>query len=181
MTLMTIKKYNNVKFDDCGRSISIDEVRSFQKLHKLLLPDDYVNFLCVVNGGTPTPSFFSLNVINEESENELIECEVEELFRLTWENDTSSNLERMCRDLIFLDVPDSRSFLMIGGADSGNLYIATCRKYFGNIFCGSYAFGSEPDGKSIVCQDINLDDELFHIYEEDIVATSFSSFLLSLH
>jgi hypothetical protein len=176
---MAVKKFANVSFDNCGEPLSIDEVRSFQKIHKLVLPEDYVDFLCTVDGGSPTPSFFSLNVMNEESEDDL---DVEEFFRLKWENDICSNLERMCRDLIFLDIPDSRSFLMIGNVNSGNLYIATCKKYFGNIFWGNYAFGSEPDGKPIVYNGgVNLDDELFHIYEEDIVATSFSSFLSLLH
>jgi hypothetical protein len=107
--------------------------------------------------------------------------EVRKFFELKWENDTSANLERMCSYLIFPDIPDSRSFVMIGFVESGCLYIATCTKYYGNIFFGNYTFGSVPEQEPVVCLGINLDDELFHIYEKDLVATSFSSFLSLLH
>jgi hypothetical protein len=180
---MVIKKYNNVSFDDCGESVLIDDIRSFQKLHQLMLPDDYVDFLCEVNGGMPIPSFLSLPVFYEESGKTLIEeFEVRELFgfRIT-EYTTRTYLEKLCSNLLFQDVPDSRSFLMIGEIEAGQLYIATCKKYYGNIFRGSYIFGSTPGYDSTVCLGINLDDEFYHIYEEDIVATSFSSFLSLLH
>ncbi|MDR2761282.1 MAG: SMI1/KNR4 family protein [Planctomycetaceae bacterium] len=181
--MTTLKKYNNVSFDECGEPVSIEDIRSFQKSHELILPDDYVDFLCKVNGGIPTPSFLSLPEFYEETEEELIEeYEVRELFgfRIT-EYTTKTYLEKLCSNLIFPDVPDSRSFLMIGEVEAYQLYVATCKKYFGNIFRGSYIFGSTPGNDSIICLGVNLDDEFYHIYEKDIIATSFSSFLSLLH
>jgi hypothetical protein len=176
---MSIKKYNNISFDDCGEPVSLDDIRSFQEQHRVILPDDYVDFLCVVNGGIPTPSFFSSSFLDEESGSEEIEeFEVRELFGLRSTGYTERiYLEKLCINLVFPNVPDSRSFLMIGDVDANRLYIATCKKYFGNIFCGSYSFGRESDDELIAKFGVDLDDELFHIYEEDIVASSFSSFL----
>ncbi|MDR1483701.1 MAG: SMI1/KNR4 family protein [Planctomycetaceae bacterium] len=57
-------------FYDCGEPVSIDDIRSFQELHKVILPEDYVEFLCKINGGVPVPSLFSIPGIDQESKND---------------------------------------------------------------------------------------------------------------
>jgi hypothetical protein len=62
-----------------------------------MLLDDYVDFSCAVNGGTPTPSLLSLPVFYEESGKNLIEeFEVCELFGFkSTENTTRAYIEEL--------------------------------------------------------------------------------------
>ncbi|QDU15262.1 SMI1 / KNR4 family protein [Gimesia maris] len=69
---MLEKKYCGVLFQDVNPPVMESQVLEFEKAHCVKLPEDYVEFLCRVNGGSPIPSAYREACLDDLEELDLL-------------------------------------------------------------------------------------------------------------
>jgi hypothetical protein len=188
--------------------VTNDLLDQFEHEKKTKLPEDYRNFLLMVNGGKPTPCgirrfsdpspALELNYQPEfhnnwDPKNKKLNKEIVHFFKNAYIPRRVQSLEPFDCELGKEAVPltnwegwrfpnyaDTRSLIMIGDVDDesdDNLYISTCKDYFGYVYLGNYNdydVGLDPFSKEdapFPCI-LSLED-----LERDCVGKSFTNFL----
>ena len=180
---MEIRKYNNCEFSDCGKILSNNEIDLFEKKKNIIFPSDYRQFLKEIDGGIPyIKNVFYLHEqpsadigVQNTNYDYYIDDDcfyVDELFGL-FPTEGGTSILFLTEHLYILDVPDSRSFIMIGNVESLPLYMSLSSQYYGNIFLGEYPFGTFDPSTS----NNSENNDLFEIHIDDRIAHTFTGFL----
>lgn len=66
------KSFGNILFHDVRPPVTETQIREFERSHSIELPEDYVEFLCKVNGGSPVPSAYREACLEDLEELDLL-------------------------------------------------------------------------------------------------------------
>lgn len=138
--------------DRTNEKININEIREFEGQYVLSLPEQYIDFLLIYNGGYPEASTFKIS--DEEGESV-----VNKFYGI---GDMKGNLAKVFE---VLDGELPEGFISIGSDPGGNeICIGVSKDYFGKIYLWMH--------------DMESDEEMDNMY---FLSNSFNDFFDNLY